>query len=59
MICIDQTDGSVSPAEPLRTLASYRRQQGQILFGQLLTHDRDSSQYPYVVHVGDPLTVLD
>jgi uncharacterized protein YcbX len=40
--------------EPLRTLSTYRTEDGQVLFGQNLVHDGRG-----VVRVGDPVEVLD
>lgn len=50
---IDQQTGARG-AEPLRTLATYRKVDGMILFGQSLLHDA-----PGVVRVGDPVEVLE
>ena len=38
MVCMDQRTGLKAGPEPLLTLASFRRINGRILFGILLTH---------------------
>lgn len=38
MVCMDQTTARRDSAEPLRTLASYRRQRGRVYLGLLLVH---------------------
>lgn len=48
---IDQ-ETAVATHEPLRTLATFRRRDGNVLFGQNLVHDG-----PGVVRVGDLVTV--
>lgn len=40
--------------EPLRTLATYRKRRGKVMFGQNLIHDR-----PARLRIGDPATVLE
>jgi len=50
---VDQTTGERG-REPLRTLSTYRTEDGQVLFGQNLVHEGRG-----VVHVGDPVEVLD
>ena len=48
---VDQETGSKS-AEPLRTLATYRNVNGDVMFGQNLIHRASG-----VLHVGDPLEI--
>jgi uncharacterized protein YcbX len=55
MTTVDQERGVRSGDEPLRTLASYRRKDNKVLFGQNLI-----AASPYgTVRVGDPVTVLE
>lgn len=49
---IDPEDGTKS-VEPLRTLAKYRRSEGEVYLGMNLLHDGPGS-----LSVGDPLTVI-
>jgi uncharacterized protein YcbX len=46
---VDQETG-VSGKEPLRTLATYRKSDGEVFFGRNLIHDTLGT-----VHVGDPV----
>ncbi|MFQ5746330.1 MAG: MOSC domain-containing protein [Gemmatimonadota bacterium] len=50
---IDQATGEKGP-EPLRTLATYRKRNGKVLFGQYLLHDA-----PGWLRTGDPVDVLE
>jgi uncharacterized protein YcbX len=49
---VDQSTGERG-REPLRTLSTYRTQDGQVLFGQNLVHQTSG-----IVRVGDPVDVL-
>ncbi|HLL52799.1 MAG TPA: MOSC N-terminal beta barrel domain-containing protein [Myxococcaceae bacterium] len=50
---VDQATGETGK-EPLRTLASFRRREGKVYFGQNLLHEGSGE-----VAVGDPVVVLD
>ena len=50
---VDQATGAKA-REPLRTLATFRRDGNEVLFGQNLIHDKDRS----TLRVGDPVEVL-
>jgi hypothetical protein len=52
VVTTDQQDGFRTP-EPLRTLATYRRTAGQVLFGQNLVHDGTGR-----IRVHDPVRLL-
>ncbi len=58
MVCVDAQSLTRS-REPLRTLSSYRRIGGRILFGALFAHDTSASVEPHVVSVGDAVELLD
>ncbi|MFN8581039.1 MAG: MOSC domain-containing protein [Gemmatimonadaceae bacterium] len=49
---VDQATG-VRGVEPLRTLATFRKREGGVMFGQNLAHHA-----PGALHVGDVVTVL-
>ena len=50
---VDQATGA-RKREPLRTLSTYRTEDGQVLFGQNLVHKGRG-----IVRVGDPVEVFD
>lgn len=50
---IEQETGSVRGPEPLATLATFRRQNGKVMFAQNAIHDRNGT-----LRVGDTLEVL-
>lgn len=53
IINTDQTSGARGP-EPLKTLASYRRVEGnKVLFGMYLVHDQSG-----VIRIGDPVEIM-
>eukprot|EP00761_Pharyngomonas_kirbyi_P001752 gb/GECH01001756.1/.p1 GENE.gb/GECH01001756.1/~~gb/GECH01001756.1/.p1 ORF type:complete len:788 (+),score=135.98 gb/GECH01001756.1/:1-2364(+) len=63
MICIDQKTLTVSHREPLKTLSTFRRENGKILFGILLSLERgfinqdQSEGEPMYIRVGSWLNV--
>jgi uncharacterized protein len=50
---VDQVRGVSGGAEPLRTLATFRKQNGKVMFAQNVIHDREG-----VLRVGDEVEVL-
>jgi uncharacterized protein len=54
MTTVDQEKGVRSGEEPLRTLASYRRKENKVLFGQNLIAEKSHG----TVRIGDTVTVL-
>lgn len=50
---VDQASGTAQGPEPLATLATYRKQNGKVMFAQNVIHDHEG-----VLRVGDRLEVL-
>ncbi|MGB7068281.1 MAG: MOSC N-terminal beta barrel domain-containing protein [Pyrinomonadaceae bacterium] len=51
---VDQSTGNVDGPEPLRTLASYRKQDGMVMFGQNLIAEDHGAE----VRIGDSFEIL-
>jgi len=51
---VNPETGEFSGKDPLKTLANYRRQNGEALFGQNLIHEHQG-----LLQVGDELQILD
>ena len=52
--CVITTVDQATAREPLRTLATFRRDGDKVLFRQNLIHDRESG----ALRVGDPVQIL-
>lgn len=53
MVTLDPASGQRSGPEPLRTLASFRRQKGRIFFGALLNLVGRQGRGPLVLTLND------
>lgn len=58
MICVNEQTLEVG-SEPLKTLSSYRRQCGKVLFGTLFVHDSEASGTPCCISTTDELEVIE